>query len=91
MFVFIAGQIIFFDVHARYVVDKASSAIPYANLAITLAVAGTTTNKSAHLASSICLTLKSFSFTSEKTSVYTGFFERLKKVNFETNSKDACV
>ena len=47
---FIAGQINFFVWQARKVVETISSAIPWTTLAIILAVAGTNTMISAHLA-----------------------------------------
>ena len=54
--VFIAGAISFGHRQARAVVVNISSAMPWASLAITFALAGATTNRSARFASSTCST-----------------------------------
>ncbi len=54
MFVFIAGAINTGAVVARYSDDRKSSAMPLANLPMTLAVAGATSSRSAVDASEMC-------------------------------------
>ena len=59
MAVFMAGAMIFGQVHASTVVVSMSSAMPLASLAMTLAVAGAISTRSATLASEMCWVLNS--------------------------------
>ena len=68
MAAFIAGASSTGQRMARNVVLRRSSATPEANLASALAVAGATTNRSAHLASAMC----AISSRAAKRSVWTG-------------------
>ena len=72
MLQFIAGQMSFCALQARYVVESISSAMPFANFAMTFAVAGATTKISAFFASEIWL--MSNSLTGSKALVTTADF-----------------
>ena len=86
---FIAGAINTGLSNAKNRVDRASSAIPQANLPIILAVAGATSNISPQSACDMCLGLKSD--IGSNTSEYTLLRETVCNVTVVTNSKALSV
>ena len=81
---FIAGQMSFCALDARYVVVSISSAMPCANFAIIFAVAGATTKISALFASDMWLI--SNSLTGSNGLVTTADLDNVWKVKGVTNS-----
>ena len=86
---FIAGATTRGAVVARHRVERRSSASPWASRASTLAVAGATSTRSAHRASSMCPIPASA--CSSSSSQCTGLDESAWKVNGATNSRAPAV
>ena len=83
MAVFMAGATIFLHLAARTTVVSISSAMPWASLAMMLAVAGAITSRSAFFASATCSTSQLFGRS--KVSVTQGLLLRVSKVRGATN------